>query len=166
MSKIISLTKGKSTIVDDGDYRHLMQWKWAYRKGYASRTKNYYKEDGKRSSYPISMQREILNPPVKMQVDHINNEKLDNRRLNLRICTPSQNCGNKPKCSIEKHSFYKGVSWNKRDKIWCSQIMINRKPKWLGTFPSQESAAKAYNEAAIKHFGDFARLNIIGEKNE
>ena len=99
-----------------------------------------------------------MNCPSDMIVDHINGDTLDNRKQNLRICTQSGNCMNRRK-GANKTSIYKGVTFLKSKKRWMAQIKTkgNRKP--LGTFKTEDKAAIAYNIAAIKMFGEFARPN-------
>jgi len=92
-------------------------------------------------------------------LDHINHIKDDNRIENLRDVTNSQNHMNR---SIQtgRTSQYKGVSWHKRDQKWMAQIKINGKKKYLGYFTIEEDAAKAYDKAALEHFGEYANLNF------
>lgn len=94
----------------------------------------------------------------KIVVDHRNGNTLDNRRENLRGCIQRNNARNRDKSKTKLTSKYKGVHWCKG---WMAQIRVNYKKLHLGTFKIEEDAAKAYNEAALKHFGEFARLNII-----
>lgn len=152
-TKLISLTQGKFALVDVEDYEMVSQWKWYYRKdGYAAR-----------GAYPgktILMHRVIINPPEDMKVDHINGECSDNRKSNLRICSNTENIRNRKK-QVGTSSIYKGVTWSKTNKKWQSQIHTNKRTIFLGHFLSQEAAALAYNMAAIEHFKEFARLNII-----
>lgn len=93
------------------------------------------------------------------EIDHINNQRDDNRIENLRNTTRSQNGKNR---SIEtgRTSQYKGVYWNKEKNKWKAHIKINGKPKYLGYFTSEEDAARAYDRAAIEHFGIYAKLNF------
>ena len=94
------------------------------------------------------------------QIDHINGIKDDNRINNLREANSSQNKANSPKqqnCS----SIFKGVSWNKSNKKWTARIRISGNKKHLGNFYEESAAAQAYNEAAIKEFGEFALINKI-----
>lgn len=91
--------------------------------------------------------------------DHKNRDKLDNCRSNLRPATYLQNSGNQK--TGYGSSKFKGVSWYKVTEKWLSQIQFEGKTKHLGYFTDELDAAKAYNEAALKHFGEFARLNVI-----
>ena len=97
----------------------------------------------------------------RRQVDHINGDGLDNRRINLRICTPSQNSANKRKGNGTYSSKYKGVSWAKDRSKWDAYIRVNRVLRKLGGFVNEDDAARAYNEAALKAFGGFANLNVV-----
>ena len=154
--KFIKLTQGKSTIVSSSDYEHLNSFKWYYNKGYVSR--NYINEDGnKRVLY---MHRYVMDCPRGKQVDHINGNKLDNCRENLRITTSTGNNRNRAK-SAGTTSKYKGVNWSKQNQRWLCRLKVKRKTVYLGYYDTEEEAAKVYNEAAIKYFGEFARLNIL-----
>jgi len=107
----------------------------------------------------LQLHRFLLKPDSKLCVDHINGDKLDNTRENLRICTNQENSMNQH--NIFGISKYKGVSWHKRDNKWTSRITVNYKSIYLGYFKSEEEAAKAYNEAAIKYHGAYAKLNEV-----
>lgn len=96
-------------------------------------------------------------------IDHKNGNTLDNRRENLRICTYSENNRNRKQISSNNKSGYKGVSWDKQKNKWRTCLNINKKQKHIGFFNDIIEAAKAYNEAAIKYFGEFAKLNKIKE---
>jgi hypothetical protein len=160
-TKLIPLTQGKHAIVDAGDYDKLIKLKWYYNKtGYAINLK-YIRGSGRKNQKQtcLYMHRLIVNPPDEMYTDHINGDKLDNRRCNLRICTNKENTRNKKKtCGTSK---YKGVSWDIKSSKWRASIAPNKICLYLGVFNTQEEAALAYNEAAIKYFGEFAKLNII-----
>ena len=103
----------------------------------------------------------IIGKPKKgFVVDHIDGDKENNTRENLRICKQAENCANS-KISKNNTSGFKGVSWNKALKKWHAYIMLNRKRIHLGYFKDKLEAAKAYNKAALKYFGEFARLNEV-----
>lgn len=160
--KLIPLSQGKYAIVDAEDYERLMQWKW-YRTtiGYAARTMHFGYKNGRKIKTDITMHRFIMNTPKGMDTDHINGDRLDNRRCNLRICSHSENCKNLPirKNLAKKSSKYKGVSWDKKTKKWVAKIMVNRVHKILGYFCEESLAAHAYNKAATECHGEFARIN-------
>lgn len=98
-------------------------------------------------------------------VDHIDQNPLNNCRSNLRLATRAQN-GQNRKVNQNNKSGYKGVCLHKRNNTWRASITINGKSKTLGYFKTPELAAEAYNRAALKHFGEFASLNIIRERGE
>ena len=155
--RIIRLTKGRFAIVDGLDFELVNQHSWnAQKRGnsyYAHRTINL----GHRRFASTEMHRQIMNAQKGRDIDHKNHNGLDNTRQNLRHCTGSQNCQNR------RHGWgssrFKGVSWHKLKNKWQSRIRVNQKDLILGTFDDEVEAAKAYNEAAQKHFGEFACLN-------
>ena len=149
--KEISLTQGKSTIVDDEDYEMLVEssgW-WA-----VNLNGNYYAQ-GYKYGKNIYMHRYLLKPPEGMQVDHKNRNGLDNRRDNLRLATHGQNLANSKTHSM---SGFKGVEKNKYR--FYAQISIDGKCKKLGGYDTPEEAARAYDVAALEQFGEFARINF------
>lgn len=93
-------------------------------------------------------------------VDHINRNPSDNKWCNLRECSTSANCSNveKPKNNT---SGYKGVHWHSINKKWYAAICINRRQIHLGTFPTKEDAALAYNRKSKELFGEFSNPNVI-----
>jgi len=142
----IELSRNKFVIVSEEDFEYLSQFNWCY-KDYARRNILMHRGIAERMGLDLSN-----------EIDHINGDKLDNRRENLRSATRSQNMMNsgKPKNNTSGH---KGVSWH-RNK-WEARIIINGKKKHLGCFEDKEEAAKAYKEAAEKYFGEFATNNVI-----
>ena len=152
--KELELTNGQFAIVDDEDFDELNQWKWTFSKGYAIRCDKF--------GNSIYMHRAVNKTPTGMQTDHINQNKLDNRKENLRASTRSQNMANVTTCS-HNTSGYKGVSFHKNRGKWRAYIRVNKKQISLGMFTSKEIAAIAYNEAAKVYFGNFAKLNSVGE---
>lgn len=153
MVKKIPLSQGKVTIVNDGDFEWLSQWKWYYHGRYA--VKNSM--GGGR----VYMHRLIIQTPDGMHTDHINGNSLDNRRCNLRIATCSQNLMNQHKKRSGCSSRYKGVFWSKNDQLWVTQISINKKRYTIGYSKSETDAGRLYNEAALFYYKEFAQLNII-----
>lgn len=156
MKKIL-LTRGKTALVDDADYEWLNQWKWHYNtRGYAKRTQT------KPVRREIAMHRIITDAPEGMDVDHINGNKLDNRRENLRVVTHKANCRNQRRYSNSKKRF-KGVFIDSRCSVrkFFAQIVVDGKKHTIGYFATEEEAAAAYNKAASKFFGEYAQLNDV-----
>ena len=154
MTKKISLTHGKCAVVDDGDYERLNQFKWwVNSNGYALRT---VWDHGR--SYHIRMHREIIHIPEGLITDHINGDKLDNRKENLRTCNKSENAANSKKFTTNK-SGLRGVSWFSGYSIkkWRAVITVNTRQIHLGLFSTREDAATAYENAAKKYFGEYVR---------
>jgi len=106
------------------------------------------------------LHRIIMNCPKEMVVDHINGDTLDNRKCNLRVCTNAQNIMNSFPHK-NKSCEFKGVCFSKKYKKWQSQITFEKKNYFLGYFENKVDAAIVYNNAAIKYFGEFARLNEV-----
>jgi hypothetical protein len=149
--KEIKLTKDKFAIVDDEDYEWLNQWKWfSHKSEYAVRN---IRKNGKRNM--LFMHSVILNPPNGMFTDHINRNKLDNRRCNLRICTKSQNTINSRTRSDNK-SGIKGVCWKKDNHKWVAQISHLGGSRHIGYYKNKQDAANAYASKAREIFGEFA----------
>jgi hypothetical protein len=109
----------------------------------------------------VKMHRLILGAPKGVQVDHRNGNGLDNRRENLRLATPSQNAANTRQ--RRGRSRFKGV-YLRAGGHWRAVIRFHGKGQYLGAFVSETEAALAYNAAAIRLFGEFARLNVIPQQ--
>ncbi len=155
----IDLGQGKFTVVETPDYYRLQNFKWwLHANGsnlYAARTA--VTEDLK--ARIIYLQREIMQPPDHLVVDHRNCDSLDNRRANLRIATQAENMRNRRK-RINTSSRYIGVSFHKKRCHWTANIRYQNKKIWLGRFDNEIDAAEAYDEAAKKYHIEFARLNF------
>ena len=106
------------------------------------------------------LHRFIMDCPSDKVVDHINHNSLDNRKSNLRVCSIQQNMMNQQKQKRDTTSQYKGCYWSKKNKKWHARIKVNDKHKHIGLYDSEETAAIAYDKAAILHFGEFAFTNF------
>lgn len=150
--KEIPLTQGKFAIVDDEDFDRLYKWRWTYAKtGYAVR------HDINDSTKTFYMHREIMNTAPGMETDHINHNCLDNRKINLRICTHCENQHNR-RLSKNNTSGYIGINLLKGK--WQARIRADRDRLFLGLFTSPEEAALAYDKKARELFGEFAHINF------
>lgn len=139
--KTIELKNGKSILIDDEDYKVVKDFKWYFATGgYARAYAGNYKH--------IYIHNLIMG---KKGIDHINGNKLDNRRSNLRVATRSQNAANS-KAQVGK--AYKGITWHK-----CGRWQVVVKKKYIGLFVNPLEAAIAYDNAAVTIFGEFARTN-------
>jgi len=156
--RLIPLTQGYWTIVDEDDYNWLSRWRWKIliAKGYpqwhfsAVRTIT-----GGGTAY---MHREILGLSSRRdEVDHINGYSLDNRRSNLRLATKSQNQGNRYR--ILARSGFRGVRFDKKTGLWQGRVCINYRHLHLGSFVTAAEAARAVDAALVEQFGAFARTN-------
>jgi len=151
--KQIPLTQGKFALVDDEDFDFLSQWKWTYHcAGYAYRM-IWYPEIKKQKS--VLMHRLVTDCPPDMEVDHINHNRLDNTRGNLRVCTRKQNGANLRITSRNKSGF-KGVSKNHRTGAWTARIRRNNKSCHIGDFKNIEDAVMAYRLTIALEHGEFA----------
>lgn len=156
--KLIPLTKGYFTKVDDDDYERLASAKW-----YALVEKNGHVRALRgvwinKKTILIVLSRVVIGAPKGKCVDHINGDTLDNRKCNLRICTKAENQRN-TRLYKNNTSGYKGVLRN--GPYWRANIRVNKKAYNLGSYKTKEEAALAYNEGAKKFYGEFARPNII-----
>lgn len=160
-TRLIQLNQNKFAFVDEEDFDNLNQYTWTISNGYAARRlKRCYEVGKKPKQRDQKMHRLLLGEPNN-QVDHINGNRLDNRKINLRICTQSQNLLNKPKRRDNKSGF-KGVCWDNTKKQWVTQCRANGK-KYFARFKDLLSAAKAYDRFAKELHGEFAHLNFPGE---
>lgn len=159
--RTIQLTQGQSTFVSDADFAWLSKYRWFAHKGGNKGKRVFYAVtnmvvNGKRTS--VKMHRIIIGAGPHQECDHKDGDTLNNTRRNLRIATRKENCQNRAAYST---SGYKGVYWNARLGKFISQIRVNGLKQHLGVYMNQIDAAKAYNMAARKHFGQFAKLNEV-----
>lgn len=142
-------------LVDDEDLDGLLGWRWIELGGYIVR-----QQRTPTGTTLIYLHRWLMKARPNEVVDHINNNRLDNRRsCNLRLCSQSENLANRP--APMPHG-YRGV-YPERSGSWRAQIKVNGRNRRLGTFQRPEAAARAYDVAALAAWGRFARLNFPGE---
>jgi hypothetical protein len=159
VTKEVQLTKGYVALVDDEDYELVCRHTW---RAQVKKSGNVYavthirKLNGRQTT--LSMHRLIMGiTEPGIQVDHVNGIGRDNRSSNMRACTNAENCQNKG-AQKSNTSGVKGVSWYKRDKKWQAFIGANGKGMHLGCFNTKDDAAAAYQAAAVKYHGEFARF--------
>ena len=143
--------------MDDEDYELVMRHKWQLKRVKNSARKyaiTSIQKGGKKTS--MTMHRFILEHYSRL-FDHWDGNGLNNQKSNLRKATNIENGRNR---KLQSHSSrFKGVSWNKQTGKWTAHIRINKVLKHLGYFQDETEAAKAYDDSAIWHFGEFARTN-------
>lgn len=162
MVREVPLSQGKFALVDDDDFDRVMRHKWTAatsngRRWYAKRS---ILQDGK--CINCLLHRFILGVPDAIRIDHENGDGLDCRKVNMRYASPRQNARNMRR-SARNTSGFKGVH-RVRDG-WIAQISADGKPRFLGVHESKEYAARVYDAAARRLFGEFARCNFA-DRNE
>lgn len=153
MKEVLIERSTSVAIVDDEDFERVAAHKWyinpdCYVFGYPG------------PNEPRYLHRFILGVKDRwVFVDHRDDNKLNNQKSNLRRCSNKQNVSRKRKMSGFTSRF-KGVSWEKRVRKWRATIVHNFKQVHIGTFQSEEEAARRYDQKATELFGEFARLNF------
>lgn len=147
---------GDKRAIVDREFEYFKNFKWYLSSGgYAARM-----IDINGVIFVSFMHRIVAGTPKGMKTDHINGNKLDNRKSNLRICNISENNRN---CCVHKDnkSGFKGVYWDKSRNKWAAGVRCNKKHYTIGRFNRIEDAVSAYNIRAKELFGDFAKLNVL-----
>jgi hypothetical protein len=157
-TKWIPLTNGQRVTVDSADFEFLTQWNWAAMKGKKRGTWYAMRWDSQRRF--ISLASVVIGIEPPLVADHVNHDTLDCRQSNLRPATFRQNIFNRSK-RTGLTSKYKGVCWHKTKAKYICKIEVFDRSIHLGGFDSEDDAAQCYNDAATKHFGEFAFLNKI-----
>ncbi len=142
----IELTKNVYALIDKEDYELVSQYHWTYDGRYARR--NFYKNNKPTKVY---LHRFILGSKSTLDIDHINRDKLDNRRSNLRLCSRTENSRNKNK-SKNNTSGISGVYWHKAAKKWAARIRAPGKSVHLGVFDDINLAKKVRQDAERKYW--------------
>jgi len=146
--------RGGTALVDDSDYENVMRYKWCLdARGYPSTT---IFPNGKKRS--ISMHSFLIGVVRGMHGDHIDGDRLNNQRFNLRHCTVSQNAMNRKRNS-NNTSGARGVTYVARIRKWLAQICTKGVRQRLGYYSTLEEAAKVALEARRLQHGEFARLD-------
>lgn len=156
---IVLYLKSGYIIFDEDDFDLVASYKWRVStQGYVT----YLKYEKGQKPKGLYLHRMILGVTDKNElVDHKNHNTRDNRRCNIRRATAADNSRNTTsygKCGYLGVHYHPG--W-KGNRLIYARITVNRKAIFLGSFPTVEDAALAYNNAAKIHFGEFANLNKI-----
>lgn len=161
-SYLMAYPRKSLVLVDLEDALILRKFRWSIlNTGYAAAK---FARRGKHKTFLLH--RVIMNAPMGMTVDHINGNKLDNRRRNLRLATKSQNCINRPKYprkGLVSTSEFKGVFFSrdpKRIKRWKAEVRHMGRAYYAGRYDTAVEAAVAYDKKAVEVYGEFARLNF------
>jgi hypothetical protein len=160
----IPLTQGYVALIDEDDYADASRFTWSAVKrddGRCYAQRNIRTPDGRRTTERL---HQYLLPGVE-RVDHKNGDGLDNRRANLRPATNAENGQNRRGLDARNTSGYRGVSWDRRAAKWQARIALNGRRSHLGYFTDPVEAARAFDEAAVRLFGEFAgALNLPDER--
>lgn len=156
----IKLTRGKYAIVDPDDFERLNRYKWQCTNlGYARRTASRMC-DKRRKRVAIQMHNVVCTTPQGMTVDHINRNRLDNRKANLRAVTLEQNNWNRKYVKKRAKTRYTGIYWNSQMKKWQVRLMIKGRSRSFGYYADEVEAAKVYDKVVKEYRGEYAVLNF------
>lgn len=136
--KTIKLTQGKIAIIDDNDFEKVNKWKWSFHhSGYVVRGKPQ-----------ISLHRFVMKAKKGQFVDHINRNRLDNRKENLRFCNRRQNQFN----SLGED----GIHWRGDREAWIVRMMVNGRKKYIGYYKTKKLAEEARKQSSLKYHKKFS----------
>lgn len=157
---IFKLNCGTEIQVDSVD-SDLLDFSWRINKGYVVRSAGLGSHVKTLRLHRIILERKLgIKLSSEQEVDHIDRDKLNNCRENLRVATRKQNARNRP-IQANNTSGYRGVSFDNAQGKWVATIWVEGGNIKLGRFIDIIDAAKAYNDAAVKYHGEFASLNIL-----
>ena len=146
---------------DSDLFEELNKYKWfKSSNGYVRRTTSEFKFNNKFRT-AVCLHNKILNIPKGFVVDHKNKCRIDNTKRNLLICPINLNVHRNSKKLSKTSSKFKGVSLYKSSQKWESEIRVNGKRIFLGCYENELDAAKAYNRAALRHYGENAYQNKL-----
>ncbi len=154
---IVQLTRGRTAQIDIADAEAVSRHFWRAicpSKGKFYAVTDIVDECGRRRV--VYLHRFLMSPEVGEEVDHIDGDALNNRRANLRVCTPGQNKSNLPRPTTNT-SGVKGVVAYRSPGMWRAQIQVEKRVIHLGIFSSKVEAAAAYAAASRKYHGEFGR---------
>lgn len=156
---LIRLKNGMNTVIDQQDYELVSKYRW-----HATKSKPFYAVTSI-NGVPVCLHHLILPKISGLDIDHRDGDSLNNRRNNLRYCTHRQNLLNK---SVQKNNKcgFKGVSFHRSSGRFRAQIQVDGRRLTLGHSDNAETAAKIYDEAALRHYGEFARLNFPKSRSD
>lgn len=155
--KVIITAEGRAVQVDDDTFEALSKHKWRISgSGYPMTTAYKFRADGTRYRTTISMHQMIMVVQHGLEVDHIDKNKLNNRRENLRTCTRSQNLCN-GKLQKNNTSGHKGVRWHKASKKWIVTVKKNGVVHYFGVYADLKEAVEVRTREAKRLHGEFYR---------
>lgn len=157
----IPLNNYKYALIDEVDIPFINRYQWHAAPRHGAWYVQTTIRDHQGRARTLYLARLIMSARNGQEVDHKDHNPLNNARENLRLCTPTQNQHN-TRARKNSRSQFKGV-YPVRGGKWAAQIHRKSQKIYLGAFATEEDAAKAYDEAAKMHYGEFACLNFPGK---